>query len=363
MIDVAIIGGGPAGLATAIGAASAGLEVHLFDKQQHPIDKACGEGLLPSGLSALDRLGALALLDRSDSAPFDSILYVQANGTRAEGQLPPPGGLGIRRLALSNALRARADQLKTLTIHERTGIRGHRVDADQVTLDTDQGEVKAKILIGADGLHSQVRERAGLGGEPAPLERFGLRRHVALTPWGRSVEVHFAPGIEAYVTPSGTQRVGIAFLWEKGALDEKAQFEALLAHFPELEAKVKGAAFDSTARGSGPLWQNVKRRVAPRIALVGDAAGYVDAITGEGITQSLEGAEALAAILPHVIANGGSIESFAAYEKHARASFARYARLAKMVLFAARHPFLRGTVLDVLSASPALFRGVLRAAL
>ena len=111
IVDVAIIGCGPAGLATAIGAAQRGLSVHVFDKQTGPIDKACGEGLMPSGLSALERMGALQHLDRSDSAPFDSLVYVQESGTRAVGTLPAPGGLGVRRLALSAAAWSSAEHL------------------------------------------------------------------------------------------------------------------------------------------------------------------------------------------------------------------------------------------------------------
>ncbi|HEY0883230.1 MAG TPA: FAD-dependent oxidoreductase, partial [Archangium sp.] len=106
-IDVAIIGGGPAGLATAIGAASRGLSVEVFERRPGPVDKACGEGLMPAGLAALERLGVRALLREEDTAPFESILYVQ-QGARVEGRLPSPGGLGVRRLALVDALTKRA---------------------------------------------------------------------------------------------------------------------------------------------------------------------------------------------------------------------------------------------------------------
>lgn len=355
---VVVVGAGPAGLATAICAAQRGLSVQVFDKQRHPIDKACGEGLLPSGLAALERMGALRHLDRNESAAFDAIVYVQ-QGTRAEGKLPAPGGLGVRRLALSAALKARALELGVV-VHEATGIRSHEVTSAGVALQTDTGDVTADVLIGADGLHSPTRERAGLSAGVAPLRRFGLRRHVQVTPWGRAVEVHFSRGLEAYVTPAGLQRVGIAFLWEAGAVEGDVTFEALLAHFPALEAQVRGRPFDSTARGAGPLWQRVKQLVAPRLALVGDAAGYVDAITGEGMTQAFEGAEALAAVLPDVIAQGGAVQAFAPYVTHATQSFRRYARLAQSVLFASRHPLLRTVVLKTLSASPALFQTVLR---
>ena len=362
IVDVAIIGCGPAGLATAIGAAQRGLSVHVFDKQPGPIDKACGEGLMPSGLSALERMGALQHLDRSDSAPFDSLVYVQESGTRAVGKLPAPGGLGVRRLALSAALLKRAKEVGVV-LHEQTGVRSHARSAEGVELVTDSQTFTAGVLVGADGLHSQSREREGLAGPVAGLRRFGLRRHLAIAPWCRSVEVHFSNGVEAYVTPAGVQRIGVAFLWDARALQGDASFEALLARFPVLEERLRGVGFDSSARGAGPLLQHVKRRVAPRFALVGDAAGYVDAITGEGLTQAFEGAEALVAVLPEVLAKKGVVEAFAPYEAAAEKAFRRYARLASLLVWTAGKPALRRSVVGALARSPALFERVLKAAL
>jgi 2-polyprenyl-6-methoxyphenol hydroxylase-like FAD-dependent oxidoreductase len=362
-VDVAIIGGGPAGLATAIGAAVQGLKVHVFEKQNGPVDKACGEGLMPSGLSALDRLGALKHVDRNESAPFESIVYVQESGERAIGKLPPPGGLGLRRLELSRALRKRADEVGVV-VHEHTGVRTHSRTRAGVEVVTDAETFTAGVLIGADGLNSQSRTREGLAGPTDELRRFGLRRHFAIAPWTKSVEVHFSPGVEAYVTPAGAQRVGVAFLWVAGsALVGDVDFGSLLSHFPALEEKLRGVTFDSTPRGAGPLLQHVNRRVAERFALVGDAAGYVDAITGEGITQALEGAEALAKVLPEVIARNGAIEAFAPYEFAAEAAFARYARLANALVWISQRPMLRRRVISLLAKSPRLFEETLKAAL
>ncbi len=357
--DVAIVGSGPAGLATAIGTALRGLTVHVFDKQSGPIDKACGEGLMPPGLAALERLGALKHLDERECAPFDSIIYEQESGTRAVGKLPAPGGLGVRRLALSFALRARALEVGVV-FHERTGVRSHTRRDDAVELSTDEGPFFAGVLVGADGLHSACREREGLSGPAASSRRFGLRRHLEVAPWNRAVEVHFAPGVEAYLTPAGARRIGVAFLWEAGALKGDISFDALLTRFPKLEAQFKGVSFDSSPKGAGPLLQQVKRRVAQRFALVGDAAGYVDAITGEGLTQAFQGAEALAAVLPGVLAQAGAIEAFATYEAAAEEAFSRYARLARLLVWTAQRPRLRRSVIEVLARAPKLFELALR---
>lgn len=210
---------------------------------------------------------------------------------------------------------------------------------------------------------AQLPRRRGIS--PAALaeqrsRRFGVRRHVKLRPWADTVEVHFAEGVEAYVTPAGVERVGVAFLWDaSSAVAEDASFEALLERFPALAERVRGADFDSTSRGAGPLLQHVTRRVSSRFALVGDAAGYVDAITGEGLTQAFEAAEALVAVLPAVISSGGAVSAFAPYERAAEAAFTRYARLANSLLWLARQPTLRRVTVATLARSPELFRRVL----
>jgi len=356
-VDVAIIGAGPAGLATAIGAAQRGLSVEVFDRQPGPVDKACGEGLMPSGLRALERLGVRALLDETDSGVFDSITYVQP-GARAEGLLPAPGGLAVRRLALSKALQTRA-VAAGVKVNDGVGVRTHQQRGDSVELVTDDQTVRAAVVVAADGLHSPARAREGLAGPVATLRRFGLRRHFAMTPWNRSVEVHFGEGVEAYVTPAGRARVGLAFLWLDGDVKGEVSIEALLTRFPSLRERFAGVAPDSAPRGSGPLLQHVRRRVARRFALVGDAAGYVDAITGEGLTQAFEGAEALADVLPDVVRQGGAVSAFAPYERRAERAFRRYARLASLLVWTAQRPGLRKTIVSTLAASPWLFRQVL----
>ena len=358
MYDLAIVGGGPAGLAVALEAALGGHSAIVLERQAGPIDKACGEGLMPEGLASLKRLGVLRHLQRSDSAVFDSIAYVQEDGRSVRAPLPAPGGLGIRRLALSEAMLARAEELG-VRVQQPCGVRSHSIDRDGVTLRTDAGEVRAKVLVGADGLHSPLRKAEGLERAWVGPKRVGLRRHVATTPWAPTVEVHFAAGVEAYVTPAGAHRVGVAFLWEDGGVTGPISFEALLARFPLLQERISGLPFDSEARGAGPLRQHVTGRVKARFVLVGDAAGYVDAITGEGLSLAFNGAATLGRLWPQILASGGSVDSMAAYERQVGRAFARYARLAGSLVWAARHPGLRRFVINRLIAVPWLFKWAL----
>jgi 2-polyprenyl-6-methoxyphenol hydroxylase-like FAD-dependent oxidoreductase len=360
-VQVAVVGGGPAGLAVAIDAATRGLSVAVLERQRFPVDKACGEGLMPAGRQALERLGVLRHLDGADCAPFSAIRYVQEDGRWVDGLLEAPGGLGVRRLALSTALAARAREAGVVLL-EGAGVRSQAVTAGGVSLATDQGPVEAELLVAADGLHSPTRRALGLEVEARGPRRFGLRRHYRLAPWADRVEVHFAPGVEAYLTPAGAARIGLAFLWRDGALPGRLDFPGLLARFPALEARLGNADFDSEARGAGPLRQAVRARALGRVVLLGDAAGSVDAITGEGLSLALEASAALAACLPAALAAGGGAAAFAPYELAAARAFARYARLAGALVWVAGHPRLRRLAVDRLIARPALFAWALRRA-
>ncbi len=271
MIDLLVAGGGPAGLATAIHAALAGLDVLVVEPRPGPIDKACGEGLMPGAVRAAEALGAPLT-----GQPLRGIRYLDGHH-RAEASFRAGCGLGVRRTVLHAALAQRAAAL------------GVPVVAGRVTTVTqDAGSVRAagftaRYLAAADGLHSTVRRALALHRAPGPRRppRYGLRRHFALPPWTDHVEVHWSPRAEAYVTPIGPRLVGVALL-----TGDRAPFDELLPRFPALGELLRGAEAGAV-RGAGPLRQAASARVAGRVLLVGDAAGYLDALTGEGIALAL----------------------------------------------------------------------------
>ena len=183
--DLAIVGGGPAGLATAIIAAEHGLESIVVDRRALPLDKACGEGLMPE----------------SGRTPFVGVRYVDGDVV-AEGRFPGGPGWGVRRTALVAGMVARARALG-VTLRYECAAREWRSLDDGIELATDAGGVRARLLVGADGLASAIRRDAGLGGPPRGRRRFGMRRHYAVAPWSPFVEVHWGARAEAYVTPAG----------------------------------------------------------------------------------------------------------------------------------------------------------------
>ena len=357
-LDVAVVGGGPAGLAVAAMAARRGLSVALLERAPLPHDKACGEGVMRPGLAVLAGLGVLDGLPASESGAIRGVRYVQEDGSALEGALPGSGGLGIRRTALSSALLGAA-RATGVDVRDRTTLRSHRRAASSILLETDAGELTARVLVAADGLHSPLRRAEGLEVPARGGRRFGLRQHFVAAPWTDRVEVHLSPGAEAYVTPCGPSRVGVAFLWTDGQLAERPTIASLLARFPVLGGRLAASAPDSEARGAGPFLQRARRRVAERFALLGDAAGYVDAITGEGMSVALVCAEALAGCLPEVIRRDGDVRAFRPYEAVARREFRKYAWTAGAVLALARRPRLRRRVIATLSQRPRAFEWLL----
>lgn len=357
--EVAIVGGGPAGLACAIESARRGLATVVLERRALPCDKACGEGVMPAGVRALEALGVRALLSPADATPLKGIRYVQEDGSTAEGCLPDGGGLGVRRVALAGALLQRAREVGA-EVRERVEVMSHWRTGRSVLLMTTSGAIVASVLVAADGLASPLREVEGLDVAAHGPRRFGLRRHFRVAPWAPFVEVHFAADAEAYVTPVGEQRVGVAFLWDTNRVAGPVSLDALLSRFPMLARRLQGAVADSSVRGAGPLERLAHAQVADRFVLLGDAAGYVDAITGEGLSLAFTSAATLGELLPAAVAHGATTRALAPYQRAYRNAFRRYARLARALLHLAARPALRRRVIRFLGRHPQLFDRVLQ---
>ena len=271
MIDVLVVGGGPVGLAAAIEARLAGLSATIIEPREGAVDKACGEGLMPGALPLLARLGV-----EPSGIPLRGVSY--RDGRRvADHRFVDGNGLGVRRLELHARLTERASSLGVDRVVSKVS------SVDQDATGVTVGEVRGRWVIGADGLHSTVRRSVGLEGRPGRLRRYGLRQHFYVAPWNDLIEVHWSPGVEAYVTPVSPDVVGIAMLGQKGT-----DFPTALAAIPALASRLTDAAPASSLRGAGPLRQRATRPGVGRVLLVGDASGYVDAITGEGLRLGFE---------------------------------------------------------------------------
>lgn len=330
MIDLLVAGGGPAGLATALYARRAGLEVSVWEPRGEVIDKACGEGLMPGAVAALDDLGITPA-----GHALHGIRYV-AGGTRAQADFRGGQGRGVRRTTLHAAMRTAVLEAGVEIVQRP--VKAVTQDDDAVVVDG----TRARYVVAADGLHSPIRRSLGLEGRPARLRRYGLRSHVRTRPWTSHVEVHWSPQAEAYVTPVAEDLVGIAVLTSR-----RAPFPEHLSAFTELRERVGGQEI-SEVRGAGPLRQRSRHRVAGRVLLVGDAAGYVDALTGEGVALAVAQARAAVAAVRAGEPDG--------YEDAWRQVTWRYRVLTASLLGASRWSPVRRGIVPAAAALPRVFQ-------
>jgi flavin-dependent dehydrogenase len=329
VIDLLVAGGGPAGLATAIYGARAGLEVVVVERRPLPVDKACGEGLMPHAVQQLRRLGA----DPAGKA-FHGITYVDGD-RRATGLFHSGAGLGVRRTTLHSTLVDAAKAAGVQIWHDEIGTISQ--DATSVR----SGDHRARYLAAADGLHSPIRSGLGLARQAHGARRWGIRRHFQIAPWSDNVEVYWSREAEAYVTPVADDCVGIAILTSR-----RGGFADHLSEFPALCERVHGHAHGAD-RAAGPLRQKVRTRTAGRVLLVGDAAGYVDALTGEGLGISFSAAE--------LLVNCVVSDRPGDYDREWRRMSRRYRMLTAAVLSASSYAPLRFRMVPAATHFPGVF--------
>src|SRR5712671_4010269 len=280
--DVLVIGGGPAGLAVAIAARMKGFNVTVADGAKPPIDKACGEGLMPSTMAALRALGVA--ICPGDGQVFRGIRFVDA-ATSAEANFSNTSGFGVRRTVLHQKMVERAQECG-ITLLWKTPIAGLSSDG-AILGDT---EMKARWIIGADGIHSRVRAWLGLGAKARQEMRFAQRRHYRVKAWTDCMEIHWGQKAQAYVTPLSNEEICVALI----SRDPRMRHEEAWREFPKLANYLRQAEPSSTERGAVTVTRRLRQVYRGNIALAGDASGSVDAVTGEGLCLSFRQAIALA---------------------------------------------------------------------
>lgn len=360
-VEVLVVGGGPAGSALALELQRRGREVLLVDAGASR-RKICGEGILPLGWAVLESLGVSRHLTRY--APIDELRYQMPSSDgrrihqlRATLSLP---SRGVARESLSQALEESLTE-SGVSVWRGTRFRAMTLEPNGVRVRLEgesQGEVHCRLLVGADGLRSRVREQAGLTSlQPRRFSRWGARMYFRDETVRNAVTVTLGEGVETYLTPLGDGLNGLAFLWSPELLGrppagQGAVWQRLLASFPPCyrEQLPPSEAFFGPEKAIGPLQQLVTSPLHPsgRVALVGDASGYLDALTGEGLCLGLVQAMALAELYV-----GGRVEQ---YPARYRALKRRHSLTVHGLLRLLERPRLKRFVFSTLCRFPPLFQ-------
>ncbi|MFY9691110.1 MAG: FAD-dependent monooxygenase [Candidatus Acidiferrales bacterium] len=330
-----IVGGGPAGLAAAIAARAKGLRVTLVDSRTPPIDKACGEGLLPEGLAALRNLGVD--LDRAAPVPFAGIRFSDDRST-ASARFPRGSALGIRRTILHRLLVDHADAAGVAFVW------GARISGfDRAAANVNGEWIRCRWLIGADGQQSIVRRFAQLGQNLRGPARFGFRRHYAVAPWTDLVEVYWGERCQMVITPTGAKESCVSIFTS----DSHLHIDAALAEFPAVARRLRSARPVSTQAGAVTSLGRARAATRENIALVGDASGTVDGIAGQGLSLAFRQAQALGESL----ARG----DLAHYEAAHRRIMRNASRMTRLLLLIGASATIRRKALRLFAAHPNVF--------
>src|SRR6266545_944136 len=331
MADVLIAGGGIAGSSLAVMLGRAGLAVELFERGRFPKEKPCGEGLMPAGVGMLQRHG---LAEAVGGAPFRGVRYY-AGRLVAEGRFPTAAGLpatgrGQRRYHLDHVLFTAAAATPGVTAYTGAQVTAPICEGERVVgLVVEGQQLRAPLVVVADGLHSRLRRQLGLEGTTPRRKRVGLRMHFRLAPGQAQppwVEVFLGRGHELYVTPLPCGELLVAGLAEQGAVvgGAEASMRRWLSEQPLLQARLEGAEQITALSGMAPLASQARVGVTRGAVLLGDAAGFLDPITGGGMAQALLTAELLAG---YVARNLGTSDSWVWQYERARSAMLRDYRI------------------------------------
>jgi len=372
-VDVLVVGGGPAGAATAAYSARAGLRVLLVDRARFPRPKACAEYLSPEVARDLESLGVLGAVERAGGARLNGFRLVSDDGRdvtgRFAGTAPAfvpyrPFGFALPRTVLDpivlDAARAAGAEVREETaLHDLMVERG-TVTGGVLRSGSVRETIRAAMVVGADGLNSLVARRLGVAHAGRP-RRFGLVAHLAGVTGTRDVgEMFAARGWYVGLAPIGDGLVNVAMVVPEAdgraiAADDEGFFFSRLRSVPELAARLAGARIARRIMVAGPFARRARRVTADGALLVGDAADFFDPFTGEGVFAALRGGRLAADALAAALARGAPTQAaLAPYVAARRRQFAGKWILERVVGLGAVRPALMRRFTSRLARHPAV---------
>lgn len=354
--DVVVVGGGPAGSAAAIFLRQRGHDVLLLDEARFPRDKVCGEGVSPEAWRLLTAMGAADDVRALRPYPLRGMELTSPDGTRFRGHYRgvPDAGFAARRRDLDACLLAAArragaevrEGARASALIQRDG----RVSGVMMSNGAGETPVEARLVVAADGRRSMVARQLGLLREHRRLRKYAVRGYWSgVDGLGEHGEMHVVAGGYCGIAPLAATEANVTFVVDRAAMQASAGdlegfYRATLARWPRVAERLARATLTEAPRAIGPLALEARRVSVPGAALVGDAAGFYDPFTGEGVTLALRGAEILAGVADRVLRGDG-------------ASLGEYDRLRAE---ATRDKFRLNRLLQRVVAWPALANSVAR---
>jgi 2-polyprenyl-6-methoxyphenol hydroxylase-like FAD-dependent oxidoreductase len=372
--DVLVIGGSVAGASTARLLAEAGHHVILLEKARFPREKPCGEGVMPTGVRLLEQLGVLGQIPAEQRCTLRGVEFVVNGSARIRGDFPDVGGgfnrgMGIRRLFLDDALLRHARAHPLVEIHESEPAVDARWPVGGLPeVSTPLRRYRPRIVVGADGLRSMVRRKLGLEMPSGKRKRFGVRAHFAFSSTGAMdeyVTVFRDAGAECYMTPVGSAELEVALLVEQDRMKLfagrlGAEYDDCLRQVPHLQARLHAGRRVSDVLVCGPFDVWARSRIADRAILVGDAGGYLDPITGEGISIALQTAYWAAEIVDDALRRDDlSAQFLRPYHERVDRAIRDHKRLTRAILFLGLHRNWSTLAVKRLARSPELYSDLL----